>query len=113
MGKPTNERLKAVRTALKLTQRDFSEGIFLRQSSLARIEQGKTALNGRIIELVCSKYSVSKTYLKDGTGEMFGGNPPAAKLERLSLLFDRLNETYQDYLIVQAKELLKIQQKDT
>jgi transcriptional regulator with XRE-family HTH domain len=111
MNSPINERLKAVRTALSLSQRDFSKGIFLRQSSYARIEQGKITINERIIELVCSKYNVNKTYLKDGKGKMFSGNPPDVKLEQLNRVFNELNGLFQDYLIIQAKELLKIQQK--
>jgi transcriptional regulator with XRE-family HTH domain len=111
MENPINERLKAVRTALKLSQRDFSKGIFLRQSSYARIEQGKITVNERIIELVCSKYNVNKTYLKDGKGKMFSGNPPDVKLEQLNRIFNELNELFQDYLIIQAKELLRVQQK--
>jgi len=106
-----NERLKAVRTALKLSQRDFSKGIFLRQSSYARIEQGKITVNERIIELVCSKYNVNKTYLKNGKGKMFSGNPPDVKLEQLNRIFNELNGLFQDYLIIQAKELLRVQQK--
>jgi len=111
MENPINERLKAVRTALKLSQRDFSKGIFLRQSSYARIEQGKITVNERIIELVCSKYNVNKTYLKDGKGRMFSGNPPDVKLEQLNRIFNELNGLFQDYLIIQAKELLRVQQR--
>ena len=111
MESPVNERLKAVRTTLKLSQRDFSKGIFLEQSSLARIEQGKITINDRIIELVCSKYNVNKAYLKDGKGKMFSGNPPDMKLEQLNRIFDELNGPFQDCLINQAKELLRVQQK--
>jgi transcriptional regulator with XRE-family HTH domain len=111
METTVNERLKAVRTALKLSQRDFSKGIFLRQSSLARIEQGKITINERIIELVCSKYGVGKSYLKDGKGKMFSGNPPDVKLEQLNQIFNELNVQFQDCLINQAKELLRVQQK--
>ena len=105
------ERLKAVRTALKYSQRDFSKGIFLRQSSYARIEQGKITVNERIIELVCSKYNVNKSYLKDGKGKMFSGNPPDVKLDNLNQIFNQLNGLFQDYLIIQAKELLRVQNK--
>ena len=112
MESPIHERLKTVRTALKLSQRDFSKGIFLRQSSLARIEQGKITINDRIIELVCSKYNVSKTYLKEGKGKMFEGTPPDAKLEQLNQIFNDLNGPFQDCLINQAKELLKLQRQN-
>ena len=105
------DRLKAVRTTLKFSQRDFSKGIFLRQSSYARIEQGKIAVNERIIELICSKYNVNKSYLKDGKGKMFSGTPPDVKLENLNQIFNQLNGLFQDYLIIQAKELLRVQNK--
>ena len=111
MENPINERLKAVRATLKLSQRDFSKGIFLEQSSYARIEQGTITLNERIIELICSKYNVNKIYLKDGKGKMFSGNPPDVKLEQLNRIFNELNGLFQDYLIIQAKELLKVQKK--
>jgi len=111
MEKSINERLKDVRIALKLNQRDFSKGIFLHQSSYARIEQGKIGVNDRIIELTCLKYKVNRNYLKDGKGKMFGSNPPDVKLEQLNQIFNELNNSFQDLLITQAKEILKVQQK--
>jgi transcriptional regulator with XRE-family HTH domain len=113
MGTSINERLKTIRTLLKLSQRDFSKGIFLVQSAYARMEQGKTRINDRIIELVCSKYHVGKTYLKDGKGEMFTDKgPPDVKLEQLIRIFNELNPLFQDYLIIQAKELFNVQLKE-
>jgi transcriptional regulator with XRE-family HTH domain len=111
MENTINERLKAVRTALKLNQRDFSKTIFLRQGSYARIEQGKIQMNERIIELVCSKFHVNKSYLKDNKKPMFSGDPPDVKLDQLNQIFNELNGLFRDYLIVQAKELLRVQQK--
>ena len=113
MESSINERLKAVRTALKLSQRDFSKGIFLRQSSYARIEQGKITINERVIELVCSKYNVNRAYLKDDKKPMFSGPMPDAKLDQLNRIFNELNKPFQDCLINQAKELLKVQQKQS
>ena len=107
-----NERIKAIRTALKLSQRGFSKGIFLEQSAYARMEQGATKVNERIIELICTKYNVNREFLKNGKGEMFNGNsPPDVKLEQLRQLFNELNPLFQDYLLLQAKELLKVQGK--
>jgi hypothetical protein len=39
------------------------------------------------------------------------GSPPDVKLEQLNQIFNELNATFQDCLINQAKELLKVQQK--
>jgi transcriptional regulator with XRE-family HTH domain len=106
-----NERLKTIRASLKLSQRDFCKGIYLEQSAYARMEQGKTRVNDRIIELVCTNYHVSKAYLKDGCGGIFADdNPPDIKLRQLNRIFNVLNPLFQDYLIIQAQKLLKIQE---
>jgi transcriptional regulator with XRE-family HTH domain len=108
-----NERLKAIRAALKLSQRDFCKGIYLEQSAYARMEQGKTRVNERIIELVCTNYNISKAYLKDGRGRMFtDDNPPDVKLKQLNQIFNALNPLFQDYLIIQAQKLFKVQEKE-
>jgi transcriptional regulator with XRE-family HTH domain len=108
-----NERLKTIRAFLKLSQRDFCRGIYLEQSAYARMEQGKTKVNDRIIELVCANYNVSKAYLKDGCGGMFADDsPPDVKLKQLNQIFNVLNPLFQDYLITQAQELFKVQEKE-
>jgi transcriptional regulator with XRE-family HTH domain len=108
-----NERLKAIRAFLKLSQRNFCKGIFMEQSAYARMELGQTKIHARTIELVCSKYHVSKAYLKDGKGEMFTDKgPPDVKLEQLNRIFNELNPLFQDYLIIQAKELFNVQLKE-
>jgi hypothetical protein len=44
---------------------------------------------------------------------MFTENgPPDVKLEQLRRIFDTLNPLFQDYLIIQAKELWKVQEKE-
>jgi transcriptional regulator with XRE-family HTH domain len=111
MESPVHENLKSIRTALKLSQRDFAKGILLEQSSYARLETGKSVVSERIIELVCSKYGVNKVYLKIGKGKMFSETPPDAKLEQLSNIFNELTDVFQDCLIAQAREILKAQQK--
>jgi transcriptional regulator with XRE-family HTH domain len=106
----TNERLQAVRKAMKLSQRDFSKVILSSQSYLARMEQGKIKINDRIIELVCIKYKVNKAYLKEGKGPMFSTHPDN-RLEILNDIYNELNSLFKDYLLVQAKELLKVQKR--
>jgi transcriptional regulator with XRE-family HTH domain len=108
----TNERLQAVRKVMKLSQRDFSKAILSSQSYLARMEQGKIKINDRIIELVCIKYKVNKAYLKEGKGPMFSSHPDN-RLEILNEIYNDLNSLFKDYLLVQAKELLKVQKNQS
>jgi transcriptional regulator with XRE-family HTH domain len=105
------ERIKAIRVALKLSQRAFAKGVFVSQGYFAEIEVGKRAISERIIQLIVTQYKVNKEWLKTGTGDMFSASKTEIKLEYLSGIFSELDEVLQDYLIKQADELLIIQKK--
>lgn len=65
------ERLKSIRNALNMNQRDFAQSIGLGQSTWAMIEVGKRELNDRHIKLICSIHNVNEDFLRKGKGEMF------------------------------------------
>jgi transcriptional regulator with XRE-family HTH domain len=104
------KRLKAIRAKLKISQRDFAKNIYISQSMYAELEVGKRNINERIIHLIATQFNVSKKYLKEGTGDMFSDTPPDIKLAQLLDIFDSLDELLQDYLLLQAREIMKIQQ---
>jgi transcriptional regulator with XRE-family HTH domain len=106
-----SERIKAIRSALKLSQRAFAKGVFVSQGYFADIETGNRAISDRIIHLISVVYKVNKEWLKTGKGEMFTTSMTEIKLEHLSGVFYELDELLQDYLIKQADELLMIQKK--
>jgi transcriptional regulator with XRE-family HTH domain len=58
-----NARIKEIRKALNLLQRDFSKGIYLSQSFYASIELENRNVNPRTIELISYKYSVNREYI--------------------------------------------------
>jgi transcriptional regulator with XRE-family HTH domain len=105
------ERIKAIRAALKLSQRAFAKGVFVSQGYFADIEVGKCNISERIVQLIATQYKVNKEWLKTGNGEMFSASKTEIKLEYLSGIFAELDELLQDYLIKQADELLIIQKK--
>lgn len=105
------ERIKALRTALKLSQRAFAKGIFVSQGYFAEIEIGNRDIGERIIQLIATQYKVNKEWLKTGKGDMFSASKTEIKLEYLSGVFAELDELFQDYLIKQADELLIIQKE--
>jgi transcriptional regulator with XRE-family HTH domain len=102
-------RLKAVRKALGVNQRDFSKGIFLSQGYYAQIESDIREINHRIIELISTKYNVNKDWLKTGTGEMFGGEPPDTDLNQLIDIYRELDPLFRQYISAQIKQLLDVQ----
>jgi transcriptional regulator with XRE-family HTH domain len=103
------ERLKAVRAELKLSQREFAKNIYVSSSQYAELELAKRTINERIIHLISVVYNVNKKYLKDAKLPMFNTNPPDTKLTELLNIFDSLDDLLQDYLLLQAREISKIQ----
>lgn len=66
-----NERIKAVRKELKMTQLDFAAKLFMTNDAISNIERGLNPPASRTIELICKTFNVSKEWLETGEGEMF------------------------------------------
>ena len=73
----TNERIKELRTHLKMTQTEFGNLISLTQNHLTGIESGKRNVTDRTIKLICSiswppaNSFVNEEWLLTGKGSMF------------------------------------------
>ncbi len=65
------ERLKELRAALHLNQRDMSEKINVGQSTYAMFETGQRALKDIHIASICQAFNVNETWLRTGEGDMF------------------------------------------
>jgi len=105
---PINERIGQIRTALKMTQVNFSKKIYISQGSYNEIETGIRRVNDRIIQLICSEFNVNKEWLKTGKGGMFDKEKPDIGLEHLIEIYKQLDKTLQDYLLEQSEILLKL-----
>ena len=103
------ERIKDLRSSLKLSQRQFAKRIFVSQTLVNEIEAGKRKINARILHLISHQFNVNMEWLKNGEGKMFFNAPLDARLEHIIEIFHRLDKPLQDYLLLQSKELLKIQ----
>jgi transcriptional regulator with XRE-family HTH domain len=106
-----NERIKELRSALKLSQRQFAKRILVSQTLVNEIEVGKYKVNLRTIHFIASQLNVNIDWLKKGTGDMFLETPPDARLEHIIDIFHRLDKPLQDYLLAQSKELVKVQKE--
>jgi transcriptional regulator with XRE-family HTH domain len=106
-------RIKELRTSLKLSQRQFAKQIFVSQTLVTEIELGKIKVNARILHLISYRFNVNMEWLKKGTGTMFSAAPPDidARLDRIIEIFNKLDRPLQDYLLMQSKELLKLQKE--
>jgi len=116
MDTSINDRIKQVRHALNLSQKQFAAGIFLKSGGyLGDLEIYRIEVNERIMELVASVYGVSKVWLKTGKGEMFEkGKKIDGELAEMQALFNQLNPHFKQYALTQIKNLIKLQNvKDT
>jgi transcriptional regulator with XRE-family HTH domain len=106
-----NDRLKQARHELKLTQKQFAKGIFLKSSGyIGDIEIYRHEVNKRIIELVSSVYGINKEWLLTGKGRMFvSGKKIDNQLEEMTILFNQLNPHFKRYVLTQIKNLIKLQ----
>ncbi|MDR1318616.1 MAG: helix-turn-helix transcriptional regulator [Treponema sp.] len=109
MGLSISSRLKSIRKFLKLSQKEFSKGIYISQSYYNEIEQGRRKINDRIIELVATEYGVNKDWIKNAKGDMWSKAPPNVRLEQMIAIFNELDESFQNYVLLQTRELLKMQ----
>lgn len=66
-----NERLKALRSTLGLTQRLFSQSLEIKQGSYSDVERGKAGISAVLLKNLIRKYRVNPLWLCEGEGSMF------------------------------------------
>ena len=74
-----NKRLREVRNALNLRQKDFAEKLFLKLSSYANWESGCSPIPQAKIPLICSTFGINEEWLRSGEGEMFAKSTEAVE----------------------------------
>jgi transcriptional regulator with XRE-family HTH domain len=78
------ERFKHIRETVGINQGEFAQALEVSQGYVSNIESGKKSPSESLIKLVVLNYRVSKSWLADGTGEMFppnGSSPGSAAAE--------------------------------
>jgi len=103
-----NERIRELRTTLKLSQRAFAKAVYVSHGYLAGIELGQNEVKDRLILLISTAFSVNKHWLMTGKGRMFNSTTEE-KLERMTGLFNELYPEYQDFVLRQIDELIELQ----
>jgi len=106
-----NERIRQLRQALNMYQKDFSKAIRISIGYTAEIENGHRVANDRIIRLISLTFGVSENWLKTGEGEMFEAST-AEKRERILGLFNELNPQFQDFALSVVDRLLLLQNQN-
>ena len=67
-----NVRINKLRTALKLTLKDFGSALGVSLSAISEIEHGRSVVTERMTRLILAAFPrVSEAWLRTGEGEMF------------------------------------------
>lgn len=107
-----NHRLKAVREALKLSQREFGEKLGVSRDVISNLEYNRVMPKELLLNHISQLYRVNLHWLKTGEGDMFDSNPDESlKTEEAVRLFQSLRPEFQDYVLEQLKKLLELQEK--
>lgn len=104
-----NKRIRELRTALTLSQKEFADNLGLKQNAISYMEKVGTTVTEQNIKAICAQYCVNENWLRTGEGKMFLENDK--KHQEFFDIFDKLSPPLQDYLIKTAKDLLEAQLK--
>ena len=104
-----NNRIRELRKALDLSQKEFAEKIGLKQNTISYMEKNGFTITEQNIKVICSQFNVNENWLRTGSGKMFLENEK--KQKEFFDIFDELSPVLQDYLIKTAKDLLDTQEK--
>ncbi len=66
-----NERIKALRLALGLSQDEFGRRLGVTRGAITNIELNKVEPKPLFVNLICREFNVSLEWLETGEGEMF------------------------------------------
>lgn len=73
-----NTRIKELRKALELTQKEFGGRIGVKPNTIATYEIGRSTPIDAVISLICREFNVNEEWLRTGNGSMFKASEESA-----------------------------------
>ncbi len=74
-----NERVKALRKELKMTQEQLAQRFGVGKAALSMIETGKASLSTRNLNILIQEFNVNPDWIETGKGKMFNAMPDINK----------------------------------
>ena len=88
------DRIRKLRKALDLTQKEFAERIGMKSNTIATYEMGRAFPSDPTINNICKEFNASEAWLRTGEGEMFVP-APTSELDALAARYPQMtHETY-------------------
>lgn len=106
------DRIKYIREQMKMSQREFGEGLGVSRDVISNVEYGRVEPKALFIQHLCDKYKVNEAWLRTGEGEPFLDSPDETnRLDEAMSLFRSLRPEFQDYALEQIRRLRELQEK--
>lgn len=105
-------RIRAVRKALKLSQKDFGAALGVSRDVIGNIEYGRVPPKEPFVALLCHQCKVNRSWLETGEGEMFANALPKDMASEAREIFSALRPELQDFALEQMRKLAELQKKD-
>lgn len=102
-------RVRVVRKALNLSQREFGEKLGVSRDVISNIEYGRVQPKKLLLQHMCQQYKVNEHWLETGEGEMFDGSVESeSKFDEALSIFKSLKPEFQEYALDQIKKLAEL-----
>jgi len=102
-----SKRIRHLRKTLNMSQIDFAKSIYISNGYIAELECEHRKVNDRIIHLISLTFGVNEKWLRTGEGDIFF-KAHGVKLQRMVSLFNELPPKFQDYVMLQIEQLIKM-----
>ena len=108
-----SNRIKEVREALRLSQREFGEKLGVSRDVISNLEYERVQPKELLLRHICELYGVREAWLKSSEGEMFDRDPQEVeKLDEAIRIFKALRPEFQEYALEQLRRLAELQEKN-
>jgi transcriptional regulator with XRE-family HTH domain len=88
-----NERIKALRKRLGLTQQAFADRLKIARGNIGAYEVGKNAPSNAVISLICKEFNVNEIWLRTGEGGDDNMFTKVNEEDRFSINLGKLSRT--------------------
>lgn len=88
-----NERIKALRKRLGLTQQAFADRLKIARGNIGAYEIGKNAPSDAVISLICKEFNVNEIWLRTGEGGDDNMFTKVNEEDRFSINLGKLSRT--------------------
>lgn len=99
-------RIKALRKELNLTQEKFGERLGMKKNSISQIENGINALTEQLLVSICREFNVNEEWLRTGEGGMFVTLNRTQQIAQLTAdLFKGEKDSFKERLLLALAKL--------